>query len=188
MDGRLCPYFLLFQWEHALGVPPHPATNEKLFAYNGELIHGQGTLVESKSVVQLVPSSNCAQPTIANIAAQLVTDPHLAHLGPYAVGDADTLEIRMCSITVVPNKYVGLFVSHPKGVTPRYYFETILPVIEADRFGPTCMPLMYFCQMAFTRAVGGGPSPIQVVEPPPQVATLHSSAKQLRCSITTSPL
>jgi hypothetical protein len=45
------------------------------------------------------------------------------------------------------------------------YFETILPLIEAEGLGPTCRPLTYFCQMAFTRVVPGGGSPTQVVEP-----------------------
>lgn len=166
VDGLLQPYFLPFRREQAMGARPHPATDGKLFAFDGELIHGQGTLVEIPNqwfnLTQVVTA-----PTTANIAAQLAADPNLDRLGPYAAGDADTLEIRTRSITAIPNKYVSLFLSQQNGVTPRYYFETILPVIEADGMGPTCMPLTYFCQMAITTAAAGGVSPIQVVAPIP---------------------
>ena len=128
VEGILRPYFLPFRREHAMGVPPHPATDGKLFAYDGELIHGQGPLVELPNQwFNLSPVATV--PTTANIAAQLAADPLLALVGPYAIGEADTLEIRTRSITVVPNRYVGLFLSQPEGVTPRYYFETILPFI-----------------------------------------------------------
>lgn len=64
------PYFLPFHQEHAKGVPPHPATDGKLFAYDGELIHGQGTLVKTPNQwfnLSLVATIA----TTANIAAQL---------------------------------------------------------------------------------------------------------------------
>jgi hypothetical protein len=155
VDGRLRPYFLPFRRDHAMGAIPHPATDGKLFAYDGELIHGQGSLVELPNqwfnLTQVVTA-----PTTANIAARIAGEPQVEILGPYAAGDAETVDIRTRSIVAVPNKYVSLFLSQPQGVTPRYYFETILPVVEADGMGPTCMPLTYFCQLAFTTTVGGG--------------------------------
>ena len=166
VDGRLRPYFLPFRRELAMGAPPHPATDGKLFAFDGELIHGHGPLIEIPNQwFNLAPVVTV--PTAANIAAQLAANPHLNIVGPYAAGDADTVEIRTRSLMAVPNKYVGLFLSQPDGVTPRYYFETILPVIEADGLGQTCMPLTQFCQMVFTMTAAGGLSPIQVVEPTP---------------------
>ena len=46
VDGLLRLYFLPFRRDLAMGTAPHPATDGKLFAYDGELIQGQGTLIE----------------------------------------------------------------------------------------------------------------------------------------------
>ena len=94
-------------------------------------------------------------------------DPNLLQFGPYVAGAPDTIKISRHSIIIIPNKYVGLFLSLPDGVPPRYLFETILPVIEADGMGQSCMLLTYFCQMAITITAARGGSPIQVVHPIP---------------------
>ncbi len=106
-------------------------------------------------------------PFVQDRAAIQVDDVRLARRGVafLLLGDADTLEIRTRSIVPIPNKYVGLFLSQPEGVTPRYYFETMLPVIEADGMGQTCMPLTHFCQVAITRPAAGAASTIQVIAP-----------------------
>ena len=164
VDGRLRPYFLPFRRDLAMGTAPHPATDGKLFAYDGELVHGQGSLVEIPNQwFNLTPVITV--PTAANIHALLAADLNCNVLGPFAAGGADTLEIRTRFVMAIPNKYVGLFLSQPDGVRPRYYFETILPVIEADGMGHTCMPLTYFCQMALTVTAGGGAPPVQVAAP-----------------------
>ena len=148
VEGRLRPYFLPFHQEQAMGAPPHPATDGKLFAYDWELVSGQGPLAEiPNSCFNLSPV--VVAPTTASIATQLAADPHLQLVGPYAVGNADTVELRSRNVIAIPNKYVGLFLSQPNGVPPRYYFNTILPLIEADGMGPTCLPLTTFCQIAF---------------------------------------
>ncbi|KAL3823338.1 hypothetical protein ACHAXA_010473, partial [Cyclostephanos tholiformis] len=166
VEGRLRPYFLPFRREQAMGAPPHPATDGKLFAYDGELVSGQGPLAEiPNSCFNLSPV--VVAPTTASIAAQLAADPHLHLVGPYAVGSPDTVELRSRNVIAIPNKYVGLFLSQPNGVPPRYYFNTILPLIEADGMGQTCLPLTTFCQIAFTRSAPGGNSHIQIVEPTP---------------------
>ncbi|KAL3810349.1 hypothetical protein ACHAXA_003078 [Cyclostephanos tholiformis] len=166
VEGRLRPYFLPFCREQAMGAPPHPATDGKLFAYDGELVSGQGPLAEiPNSCFNLSPV--VVAPTTASIATQLAADPHLQLVGPYAVGNADTIELRSRNVIAIPNKYVGLFLSQPNGVPPRYYFNTILPLTEADGMGPTCLPLTTFCQIAFTRSAPGGISHLQIVEPTP---------------------
>ncbi len=88
-------------------------------------------------------------------------------VGPFNNGDADTVEVHMRSFVHIPNKYVGLFLSQPDRVTPRYYFETILPVIEADGMSQTCMPLTHFCQVAITPPAVNDVLPLQVVAPAP---------------------
>ena len=46
VDGLLRPYFLPFRHDQAVGTPGHLPTDNKLFAFDGELIQGQGILVE----------------------------------------------------------------------------------------------------------------------------------------------
>ncbi len=50
-------------------------------------------------------------PTAANIVGQLAAVPNLNIVGPYAVGDPDTIEIRTRNWMAIPNKYVSLFLS-----------------------------------------------------------------------------
>ncbi|KAL3823120.1 hypothetical protein ACHAXA_006450 [Cyclostephanos tholiformis] len=115
VEGRLRPYFLPFRREQAMGAPPHPATDGKLFAYDGELVSGQGPLAEiPNSCFNLSPV--VVAPTTASIATQLAADPHLQLVGPYAVGNADTVELRSRNVIAIPNKYVGLFLSQPNGI------------------------------------------------------------------------
>ena len=164
VDGVLRPYFLPFRRDQALGAPAHPATDNKLFAFDGELIQGQGSVVEIPNQwFNLAPLTTVA--TVANAGGLLAADAALATLGPFQAGDPGTIDVRTRYVVPIPNKYVGLFLSQPDGVTPRYYFETIHPVIAADGMEQTCMPLTHFCQVAFTVAVAGGSSPIEVVAP-----------------------
>ena len=44
-------------------------------------------------------------------------------------------------IVPISFQYVGLFLSQPDGVTPHFYFDTILPQIEADGRNQMCLPL-----------------------------------------------
>ena len=146
VDGRLRPYFLPFHRDQAVCAPPHPPTDNKLFAFDGELIQGQGSVVEIPNQwFNLIPNTTVA--TVGNIQGLLGGDVNLQLLGPFDAGEADTLEVRTRSVVPIPNKYVGLFLSQPKGVTPRYYFETILPVIEADGMGQLVCHLLPFAKL-----------------------------------------
>ncbi len=61
MDGLLRPYFLPFRRDQAVGAPVHPATDNKLFAFNGELIQGQGVVVEIPNQwFNLIPNTTVA--------------------------------------------------------------------------------------------------------------------------------
>ena len=46
IDGKVNLYFLPFKWERAAGAAPNPALDNKLFAFEGELVNNQGYLVE----------------------------------------------------------------------------------------------------------------------------------------------
>lgn len=86
-------------------------------------------------------------------------------VGPFNIGDADTLEVCTWSVVANPNKYIGIFLSQPEGVTPHCYFEMILPVVEADRMGQMCMPLTHFYQVVITMPAANSISSLQVTSP-----------------------
>ncbi len=155
VNGCLRPYFLPFRRDQALGVPAHPNTDNKLFAYDGELIQGQGSVVEIPNQwFNLAPLTTV--PTVAHLGGLLAANAEVASVGPFVAGDPNTIEVWTRYIVAVPNKYASLFLSQPDGVTPRYYFETIHPVIIADGLEQTCTPLTHFCQVAITLAAVGG--------------------------------
>ena len=107
-------------------------------------------------------------PTVNQIRAALAADndPSLL-LGPVVQGDPNIIEVRARFTMVIPHKYVGLFLLQLEGVTPRYYFETILPVMEADGLAADCAPLTRFCQIAITRHLMNGNSMLEVNSPVP---------------------
>ncbi len=95
-------------------------------------------------------------PTLDNILAQLAADasPTLT-LGPYAVGDPDTVAMKTRAAMVLPHKYVSLFLAQPDEISLPYYFNTILPLLEADGTAGACVALTKYCQMAITITAGG---------------------------------
>ena len=108
--------------------------------------------------------ANTTMGAVVNIQGLLGGEDNLNAVGLFNNGDADILEVCTWSVVSIPNKYMGLFLSQPEGVTSsHYYFETILPVIEADGMGQTCMSLTHFCQIAITLPAANGVSPLQVV-------------------------
>jgi hypothetical protein len=156
---RLTPLFLPFRRDRAIGVPEHPATDNRIFAFEGELIGTQGYLVE-------VPddsfnlTNRMILPEVGLVRGLLAADPQATILGPFADGEANTAPARTRFVVPIPNKYAGLFLAHPGGIPPRYYFETILPVVEADGMAGTCEPLTRFCLAAITR----GPNQASAVQ------------------------
>jgi hypothetical protein len=54
----------------------------------------------------------------------------------------------------------------PNGIPPCYYFDTILPLLEADGTAGACVALTKYCQMAIT-VTAGGESTLQDVPPYP---------------------
>lgn len=166
VDGLLKPYFLPFRRELVVGATAHPATDNKIFAYEGELVGSQGYLVELLNQwFNLTPVVTVG--TVDYIKGLLAADGNARSVGPFATGDANTIDIRTRSISAIPNKYASLFLSQPDGVPPRFYFDTILPLIETDGMAQTCLPLTKFCQVAITGTANGGESIIQVPTPTP---------------------
>jgi hypothetical protein len=158
VNGLLCVYCLPFRRDQAVGAPAVPALDGKLFAFNGELVLAQGVLVEIPA--QWFKVAQAQVPTVDNIRARLAanTSPTLT-LEPYAGGDPGTVAIKSRAAMVLPHKYVGLFLVQPNRMPPRYYFNTILPLLEADGTAGACVALTKYCQMAITITAGGGVHP-----------------------------
>lgn len=178
--GRLTPLFLPFRRDRAMGAPEHPATDNKLFAFEGDVIGTQGYLVElSDDTFNLV--GHMILPTVGLVRGILAANLDATTVGPFAEGDANTSRLRTRGLVPVPHKYAALFLAHPGGVTARYYFETILPVIERDGMADICEPLTRFCTAAIT--VGAGMvSAVQIAEPRPpgrHVPLLEQAARIL---------
>jgi hypothetical protein len=159
-------YCLPFWREQAVGALAIPALDGKFFAFDGELVLSQRVLVEI-SAQWFNMTAQVQVPPLDNIRAQLAANasPTLT-LGPYAGGNPDTVAIKSWVAMILPHKYVSLFLAQPDGMPLRYYFDTILPLLEADGTAGACVALTKYCQMAST-VTAGGESTLQVVQPTP---------------------
>jgi hypothetical protein len=166
INGLIRVYCLPFWHNQAVGAAPVPALDGKFFAFNGKLVLGQGVLVEIPAQ-WFNMTAQVQVSTLDNIRAGLAADasPTLT-LGPYAGNNTNTVAIKTRAAMVLPHKYVGLFLAQPNGIPPRYYFDTILPLLEADGTAGACVALNKYCQMAIIVTARGG-STLQVVPPTP---------------------
>jgi hypothetical protein len=155
INGLIRAYCLPFWRDQAVGAAPVPALDGKFFAFDGKPVLGQGVLVETPAQ-WFNMTAQVHVPILNNIGAQLAANasPTLT-LGPYAGGNPDTVRIKTWAAMVLPHKYVGLFLAQPDGIPPRYYFDTILPLLEADGTAGACVALTKYCQMAITVSAGG---------------------------------
>ncbi|KAL3816142.1 hypothetical protein ACHAXA_001629 [Cyclostephanos tholiformis] len=179
VNGRLTPLFLPFRRDRAMGVEEHPATDGRMYAFEGELIGTQGYLVElADDSFNLTPRMTI--PDVGHVRGLLATDPQLQAVGPFAENTPNTSTVRTRFVVPLPNKYTALFLAHERGITPRYYFDTILPLIEADGMAGACEPLTRFCLAAITILAGtGSPVTIDSPRPPGRHVPLLEQASQL---------
>jgi hypothetical protein len=163
ISRRLIPLFLPLKRERAMGVVEHAATDGKLFAFEGKLVGTQGYLVEIRDdLFNLTP--RITVPDVGLARGLLTADPSARTLGPFAEGSEDTNTVCTRNIVPLPNKYAALFLANAGGVTPRYFVETILPLIKTDGMAATCEPLTHFCLAALTTP-GQGQAPTVEIEP-----------------------
>ena len=83
---------------------------------------------------------------------------------------------------MIPFKYAADLLSQPGGARPRYYFDTVLPQIEADGNADVCRPLTRAFQVAITRHTAGDDSSVlEVSRPlaPPRDTGLLNHAQSL---------
>lgn len=159
IEDRLTPVYLPFRRDRAMGMPPHDATDDKMFGFEGELVGSQGSLVHIPDDWFHLSRTVCVA-DVATIRGLLAAEPGRQVVGPFVEGDANVSSVRTRLVTAIPNRYASLFLAQPGGITPRYYFDTILPVIEADGMADTCTPLTRFCQVAITT---GGPNETSLI-------------------------
>jgi hypothetical protein len=166
VEGHLTPLFLPFRRDRAMGVAEHPATDSKMFAFEGDLIGTQGYLVElTDDSFNL--SARMTVPTVGHVRGLLAANLQVVTVGPFMDDDDNTLTLRTRYLVTILNKYAALFLAHPGGIPPRYYFDTILPVIKANGLGAACDSLTHFCLAAIMVPGTGQPLAVQVAAPCP---------------------
>jgi hypothetical protein len=155
INRLLCVYCLPFRRNQAVGAPTIPALDGKFFAFDGKLVLSQGVLVEIPAQ-WFNMTAQVQVATVDNIRAQQAANasPTLP-LGPYSGGNPETVAIKSRAAMVLHHKYVGLFLAQPDRMPPRYYFNTILPLLEADGTAGACVALTKYCQMAITATAEG---------------------------------
>ncbi len=163
IGGQLLPLFLPLRRECTMGVAEHAPMDGKLFAFEGGLVGTQGYLVELRDdLFKLTP--RIMAPDVGHARGLLAADPAARALGPFADRGKNRTTFCTQNIVIMPNNYASLFLANAGGVTPWYYVETILPVIEAKRMAAMCDPLTCFC-LAVLTTPGKGQAPMMEIEP-----------------------
>lgn len=182
VEGKVHLFFLPFKWELAAGVAADAALDNKLFAFDGELVNGQGCIVELPIDLFHQLNVQVHVGTVDHIKNELAGDTSLDFMmGPFTNADAGTEVVKTRMMCIIPFQYVPALLTQVDGVSPRYYFETVLPQIETDGKAAACLPLTRLFQVAITRHTVGGPSILEVQRPmaPPRRLALLQHAQSL---------
>ena len=117
VNGRLIPLFLPFKRDRAMGLPDHPATDNKIFAFACEIIGTQGYLIELlDDTFNLV--GHMVLPDVGLVRGLLATDLNTTTVGPFMDGDANTSRSHTQGLVLLPHKYAALFLAHQGGIPP----------------------------------------------------------------------
>ena len=101
-----------------MGVPDDPYSTGKLFAFQGNVVKGVGSLVHIPDN-RFNLTTRIVVPTVASARALMAADTNPAiTFGPYAAGTADTNKVRSRKVCAIPTKYAGYFLSQDNGVEP----------------------------------------------------------------------
>ena len=162
-EGTMKVYLCPTRYERSLGAPVTNFDN-LTYAFDGDLYNNQGISVEiNNSFYDLADPNSILVPTVVNIVNQIAADPLLNIFDPLTAADAETEPMKCRLITPIPFKYVPIFLANE--VTPRFYFETILPLITADNNAQDCLALTRYFQLAFVREAPNQWSPLDSVRP-----------------------
>lgn len=148
--GTAHPYVLPEKWTPSL-TSPDPRLDNKIFAYDGENIANQAHTVEIPTEVFGLLNNQVLVSTVATIQAFLQANVDNEWMGPFTADDQGIEIVKGRKIIPIPHSVVGLFLAKEGGVSPRYYFTTILPQLEAEGIADACLSLTQFFQMAITR-------------------------------------
>lgn len=134
----------------------NPELDGKFFAFHGELVGNQGHTVEIPSDVFDLLRNTVLVHDVPTIKAYLAANAAEMWMDPPTAGDAGTLQIKTRKIVPLPHNVVGLFLARGMpGVTPRFYFDTILPVLENEGLADDCSALTQVMQLAIMRTTPG---------------------------------
>ena len=119
---------------------------------------------------------------VPTIKTYLVANPIHQWMDPPATGDAGTSLTKTRKIVPLPHKIVGLFLAPGRvGVTAKFYFETILPVLEAEGIADDCLSLTHLTQVTILRTMVGSDAPeVKGQHPQQHCHTLRSSSSIIR--------
>ena len=115
-QGRVCPYLLCYRWENAL-TGPGPDLDEKIFAFDGELVKNHGHTVEINAGVFSLLANQVLVVTVGQILTALAGTSKMEWMGPYTAGDGNTKVVKTRRIVIIPHSVLGLFLASPNGIT-----------------------------------------------------------------------
>lgn len=164
INGGVKLFFLPFRIEQVAGAAPDPSIDNKIFAVEGDVIHGEASLVHLvDSHFNQLPHL-VQVPTVAFLQTQLAADNNPEFMmGPYDANDASTEAVKTRQVCIIPSKYVPHF---GQEITPRVYFDEIYPLIEANGEVDDMGPLTKYFQIAITRQTANDDtSLLQVPQP-----------------------
>ena len=117
VNGRLTPLFLPFKRDRSMGLPEHPASDNKMFAFEGEIIGTQGYLVEIlDDTFNLV--GNMVLPDVSKVHGLLAAGLNATTVGLFAESKAHTSRLRTRGLVPLPHKDAALFLAHQGGIPP----------------------------------------------------------------------
>ena len=140
--------------------PGSPATpwDGNVYAIAGDIVQQQVVIVPFEDgFFDRVANAHVVL-TDAALHQQLAGNPAAQLVGPHALGDADTEEVRTRYCTYVPFRYVPLFLG--TSLTPREAWERVSAAVTANNDVANCRPLLDFLRLALTRAAPDTPSVI----------------------------
>ena len=183
MTGGVARVYLLpFRWDDGL-TNNNPTLVDKFFAMEGDLLNNQGYTVEIETRAFNLINNTVAVSTVANMTAAYANDAALDMTGPHAPNDAGTEPKKSRPLIALPHFLVPLFLSQPDGVSPRYFWTVVYPVITGKGLEGDCLALLDYFQIAATsQGQAGGASVLNTPRPLPparNVALINPQQKLL---------
>ena len=162
-------YVLPFRWDDGL-TNNNPTLSDKFFAMEGELLNNQPYTVEIDARVFSLINNTVAVSTVANLVNAYTNDATVEMTGPHQANYAGTEPKKSRPLIALPHFLVPLFLSQPNGVSPRYFWTNVYPVITGMGMEGQCSALVEYFQIAATsQGQAGYPSVLNTTRPVPPV-------------------